>query len=86
MVQETAAEDAAEEDQGIVPGGDPDAGMPADQAEIHGTQRGSPPPPADGTEPQSHPPASDGLDNIEIENNVEEDSDTKMGTQPPDSD
>ena len=85
MVQETAAEDAAEEDQGIVPGGDPDAGMPAEQAEIHGTQRGSPPP-ADRTEPRSHPPASDGLDNIEIENNVEEDSDTKMGTQPPDSD
>ena len=68
-----------------MPGGDPDAGMPAEQAEIHGTQRGSPPP-TDGTESRSHPPASDGLDNIEVENNVEEDSDTKVGTQPPDSD
>lgn len=84
-VEETATEDAAEEDQGIVPGGDPDAGMPAEQAEIHGTQRGSPPP-TEGTESGSHPPASDGLDNIEVENNVEEGNDTKVVTQPPDSD
>ena len=27
----------------IQPGGDPDAGMPADQAEIHGTERGPAP-------------------------------------------
>ena len=61
--------------------------MPAEQAEIHGTQRGSSPP-TDETETRSHPPATDGLDTIEVENNnnIEEDSDTKLGTQPPDSD
>lgn len=81
-----AAEEPSEEgDQEIVPGGDPDAGMPAEQAEIHGTQRGSSPL-VDETEPRSHPPATDGLDTIEVENNIEEDSDNKLSTQPPDSD
>ena len=81
-LQEPPAEESAEGDQEVVPGGDPDAGIPAEQAEIHGTQRGSPPP-ADETETRSHPPATDGLDNIEVENNIEED---KLSTQPPDSD
>ena len=81
-LQEAAAEEPTEEDQEIVPGGDPDAGMPAEQADMHGTQRGSPPP-TDEPEIRSHPPATDGLDNIEVENNVEEDSDTKVVTQPP---
>lgn len=35
-----SAEDVAEEDQEILPGGDPDAGMPVDQARIHGIDRG----------------------------------------------
>ena len=84
--QEAPAEEAAEEgDQDIVPGGDPDAGIPAEQAAIHGTQRGTSPP-IDETETQSHLPATDGLDNIEVDNSIEEDSDTKLGTQPPDSD
>ena len=30
-----------EEDLEILPGGDPDAGMPADQAQVHGIERGS---------------------------------------------
>ena len=38
-VQESV-EDVAEEDQEILPGGDPDAGMPTDQARIHGIERG----------------------------------------------
>ena len=57
----------------IQPGGDPDAGMPADQAEIHGTERylasetqappqqdtneQGPPPGMDSNEP-GHPPVS----------------------------
>ena len=87
LSQETAAEEEAveEAEQDIVPGGDPDAGMPAEQADVHGIHRGSPPQTEDtGTRP--HPPATDGLDNIEVDNSIEEDSDTKLGTQPPDSD
>ena len=91
-MQETVTEEEAAEEGGqdIVPGGDPDAGMPAEQADIHGIHRGSPP---QIEEPitRPHPPATDGLDNIEVENNnnniVDEvTADPKSGTQPPDSD
>lgn len=80
--QETE-EAVAEEDQEILPGGDPDAGMPAEQAEIHGIKRGSPPP---LTEQSERPVPTDGIDNIdEVENNVEN-TEVSTVTQPPDSD
>lgn len=40
FAMQESVEDAAEEDQDILPGGDPDAGMPTDQARIHGIERG----------------------------------------------
>lgn len=44
-----------EEDQEILPGGDPDAGMPADQARVHGIERG---PHISDTLPTEHLPYS----------------------------
>ena len=59
--------------------------MPADQAEIHGIERGSPPPP-DTTEQTERPVPTDGIDNIdEVENNVEN-TEISTVTQTPDSD
>ncbi len=69
-VQESV-EDVAEEDQEILPGGDPDAGMPTDQAQIHGIERGphigepghgsGPPEPDHDPESVSGVPAEDSL-------------------------
>lgn len=60
-------EDQPEEDQEILPGGDPDAGMPADQAEIHGTERVPVESAEEGdhTERPSSPPVTDVVDNID---------------------
>lgn len=84
----------------IQPGGDPDAGMPADQAEIHGTERHpvpdtepeqEPEPEPVETNEQGDPPITDTLDNIDeddvdpVDNNID-DSRNVTVTQPPDSD
>ena len=91
-------QEPAEEQEEVViqPGGDPDAGMPADQAEIHGTERH----PIPDTEPehesvtiedneQGDPPINDSIDNIDeddtIDDSVDQDKHTVV-TQPPDSD
>lgn len=69
----------------IEPGGDPDAGIPADQAEIHGVDRA--PPPLE--EPERFPVVTDSLDNIDEDPatpeapNNEKDSGTDV--PPPDS-
>ena len=44
----------------ILPGGDPDAGMPAEQAEIHGIERGGP---TEDQDQETYP--TDSLDNID---------------------
>lgn len=80
-------------EEDILPGGDPDAGIPADQARIHGIQRGphisgeqhgAPP-----TEHSSYlPPPEDSLP-VDVETNVD-DADfgnvTGQQSAPPDSD
>ena len=81
----------------IQPGGDPDAGMPADQAEIHGTERHPIPDTEhenesvtiENNDEQGDPPIADSIDNID-EDNVNDDSVGQnkhtVVTQPPDSD
>ena len=60
-------EDQPEEDQEILPGGDPDAGIPAEQAEIHGTDRVPVESVEEGdqSERPSSPPVTDVVDNID---------------------
>ena len=95
LVQEPPEE---QEEAVIQPGGDPDAGMPADQAEIHGTERhpvpDTEPEPESGpveTDEQVEPPNTDTLDNIDeddvdpVDNNVNGSRNVTV-TQPPDSD
>ena len=65
----------------VQPGGDPDAGMPAEQAEIHGTERG---PPTD--ESERYPAVTDSLDNIDDDIDPVDNNDSSNVTQPPDSD
>ena len=64
----------------VLPGGDPDAGMPAEQAEIHGTERG---PPLE--EPERYPIVTDSLDNIDDVDQVDNNDGSNV-THPPDSD
>ncbi len=69
LFQEPPADESREEEQEIVPGGDPDAGMPAEAAEIHGTERGG-----DGgdhdNEPEQppSPPPLDAIDDVTNQN------------------
>lgn len=48
-----APDDGVEEDHEILPGGDPDAGIPVDQARVHGIERG---PHITDTHPTEHLP------------------------------
>jgi len=57
-----STEEGGDQDPVILPGGDPDAGMPADQAEIHGIERG---PPAEDHDQEPYPVTTDSLDNID---------------------
>ena len=99
--QETPEEEPGEAEPVIQPGGDPDAGMPAEQAEIHGTERGPAPeaepshapkdghahtPPAE--EGDRDPPVTDSLDNIDddVIDPGETPPDNSNVTHPPDSD
>lgn len=59
-----APEEERDQDQAILPGGDPDAGMPAEQAEIHGIDRA----PASEDQDQDqelYPVVTDSLDNTD---------------------
>lgn len=83
-------------EEDIIPGGDPDAGIPADQARIHGIQRGphiteqqggAPP-----TEHSSYLPAEDSLP-VDVETRVDDADFSTVTSQqqqqqpaPPDSD
>ena len=82
----------------IQPGGDPDAGMPADQAEIHGIEREEAPEEEHSHAPKddhSHapmedrerdPPVTDSLDNIDDDVIDPGNLDSSNVTHPPDSD
>ena len=76
-----------EEDQDILPGGDPDAGMPADQARIHGIERG--PHITEQSAPlEQYLPAEDSLP-VDVETHVDDtsiDFSTVNQQQQPDSD
>lgn len=84
-----SVEDVAEED--VLPGGDPDAGIPADQARIHGIQRGPHISEQQGTPPteqSSYLPAEDSLP-VDVETHVDDSEFSNVTSQqsaPPDSD
>ena len=59
-----APEEERDQDQAILPGGDPDAGMPAEQAEIHGIER-APPPEDQDQDQELYPVVTDSLDNTD---------------------
>ena len=77
-----------EEEHEILPGGDPDAGIPTDQARIHGIERG-PHIMEQGTVPEhlSYMPRDDNPP-VDTETRVEDNTNTDFSsvTQPPDSD
>lgn len=91
------SEDVAEEDQELLPGGDPDAGIPVDQARIHGIERGphittdnvvvGPQSSEHSSYPPEGPPdpAADILP-VDVETYGNTSTDLTMVTQPPDSD
>lgn len=77
-----------EEEQEILPGGDPDAGMPVNQARIHGIERG---PHISGQssvpEHLSYVPSEDNI-TVDVETHADDTVNTDFSsiTQPPDSD
>lgn len=76
-----------EDEQDILPGGDPDAGIPADQARIHGIERG-PHITEQTTAPEhlSYLPSEDSLP-VDVETHVDDTANTDFSvTQPRDSD
>ena len=81
-------EGVAEEEQDILPGGDPDAGIPTDQARIHGIERG-PHIPEQNSVPEhlSYVPSEDNVP-VDVETHIEDTTNTDLSsvTQPPDSD
>ncbi len=70
--QEPPAE-SREEEQEIVPGGDPDAGMPAEAAETHGTERGG-----DHENEPERPPSPPLLDTIDEVNVTDENTSSQQ--------
>ena len=62
LYQEPPAE--TQEEHEILPGGDPDAGIPAEQADIHRTERPGPDADVEPERPPSPPPAED-VDNVD---------------------
>lgn len=76
-----------EEEHDILPGGDPDAGIPADQARIHGIERG-PHITEQSTAPEhlSYLPTEDNIP-VDVETHLDDpNTDFNSVTQPPDSD
>ena len=64
LLLQEAPEEERDQDQAILPGGDPDAGMPAEQAEIHGIDR-APPSEDQDQDQELYPVVTDSLDNTD---------------------